>query len=114
MKLEHDEKHEEEATMLRVLTFHCNPGSLRGEGQAVELHLTPVLTRILLLDRLHTETDHNIRPRPNNSHTAAARHRTRFMRALDPRAKGSASNICTSHSRKGPRLDQRAEWLVLL
>lgn len=41
------------------LTFHGNPRSLRGEGQAVELHLTPVLTRILLLDRLHTETDHN-------------------------------------------------------
>lgn len=112
VNLEHDGKREEEATMFRVLTFHCNPGSLRGEGQAVELHLTPVLTRILLLDRLHTETDHNIRP--NNSHTAPAQHRARFMRALDPRAEGSASNICTSRSRKGPNLDQRVEWLVLL
>jgi len=38
----------------RVLTFHRDPGSFRGEHQTVELHLTPVLTRILLLDRLHT------------------------------------------------------------
>lgn len=37
-----------------VLTFHCDPGPFRRERQVMELHLTPVLTRILLLDRLHT------------------------------------------------------------
>lgn len=33
----------------RSVTFHCDPGPVGGEGLAVELDLTPVLTRILLL-----------------------------------------------------------------